>query len=59
MASSPNPRDQIQRVNAPVKIQHMHRTPNVIRKGQMHIEASQGPLIPGFSMMHKTVNASK
>lgn len=59
MASSPHPRDQNERANAPVKAQQMHRTPNVVRKGQIQMDTSQGPIIPGFSMMHKTVNASK
>ena len=61
MAASPYQRDQRNRVNPPAKALYLHGTPNVLRKEQVQIETGQtaGPIIPGFSMMNKTINTAK
>lgn len=61
MAASPYQRDQRNRVNPPAKALHLHGTPNVLRKEHVQFEAGQtaGPIIPGFSMMNKTINTAK
>ena len=62
MASSPYEREQIDRLNPPIMLHHpVHGTPSVPRTGQNQFEAAHrgGPIIPAFSMMNKTINATK
>lgn len=61
MAASPYIRDHKDGADPPAKALQLHRTPNIVRKVNIHLDNAQvaGPIIPGFSMMNKTINVKQ